>query len=108
MALLRRGVGRNSLTRAVTAGEAAAAAAHATAHPDELPGVRPDTGADTGPGPETPGDTPEPAENEPPLLGAAFFDLDNTVMRGASIFHMARGLYARDFFDTRDIARFGW
>lgn len=108
MALLRRGVGRNSLTRAVTAGEAAAAAAHAAAHPDELPGVRPDTGADTGPGPETPGDTPEPAENEPPLLGAAFFDLDNTVMRGASIFHMARGLYARDFFDTRDIARFGW
>lgn len=39
---------------------------------------------------------------------AAFFDVDNTVMQGASIFHLARGLYARDFFDARDIARFAW
>src|SRR3954447_20800952 len=34
---------------------------------------------------------------------AAFFDVDNTVMQGASIFHFARGLYKRDFFTTRDI-----
>lgn len=37
---------------------------------------------------------------------AAFFDVDNTIVRGASIFHLARGLYARRFFNTRDIARF--
>jgi len=36
---------------------------------------------------------------------AAFFDVDNTIVRGASIFHLARGLYARRFFSTRDIAR---
>jgi HAD superfamily hydrolase (TIGR01490 family) len=35
---------------------------------------------------------------------AAFFDVDNTVMQGASIFHLARGLYRRKFFTTRDIA----
>ncbi len=34
---------------------------------------------------------------------AAFFDVDNTVMQGASIFHLARGLYKRKFFSTRDI-----
>jgi HAD superfamily hydrolase (TIGR01490 family) len=39
---------------------------------------------------------------------AAFFDVDNTVMQGASIFHLARGLYARDFFTVRDIGRFAW
>lgn len=39
-------------------------------------------------------------------LAAAFFDVDNTVMRGASIFHLARGLYARKFLTPRDIGRF--
>jgi HAD superfamily hydrolase (TIGR01490 family) len=39
---------------------------------------------------------------------AAFFDVDNTVMQGASIFHLARGLYQRDFFSARDIGRFAW
>ena len=39
---------------------------------------------------------------------AAFFDVDNTIMQGASIFHLARGLYARDFFSARDIGRFAW
>jgi len=39
---------------------------------------------------------------------AAFFDVDNTIMQGASIFHLARGLYRRKFFHTRDIARFAW
>jgi len=39
---------------------------------------------------------------------AAFFDVDNTVMRGASIFHLARGLYARKFLTPRDIGRFAW
>lgn len=39
---------------------------------------------------------------------AAFFDVDNTVIRGASAFHIARGLHERGFFTTRDIIRFGW
>ncbi|HEY9565963.1 MAG TPA: HAD-IB family hydrolase [Nocardioides sp.] len=34
---------------------------------------------------------------------AAFFDVDNTVMQGASIFHLAKGLHRRKFFTTRDI-----
>jgi HAD superfamily hydrolase (TIGR01490 family) len=34
---------------------------------------------------------------------AAFFDVDNTVMQGASIFHLAKGLYRRKFFTTREI-----
>jgi HAD superfamily hydrolase (TIGR01490 family) len=39
---------------------------------------------------------------------AAFFDVDNTIVRGASIFHLARGLYRRDFLTMRDIVRFAW
>ena len=39
---------------------------------------------------------------------AAFFDVDNTVMQGASIFHLARGLHRRHFFGTRDILSAAW
>jgi len=39
---------------------------------------------------------------------AAFFDVDNTVMQGASIFHLARGLHRRKFFTTRDIVKAAW
>jgi HAD superfamily hydrolase (TIGR01490 family) len=39
---------------------------------------------------------------------AAFFDVDNTVMQGASIFHLARGMHRREFFTTKDIARAAW
>ncbi len=39
---------------------------------------------------------------------AAFFDVDNTIMRGASIFYLGVGLYRRGFFGTRDIARMAW
>lgn len=39
---------------------------------------------------------------------AAFFDLDNTVIRGASIFHLAKELYRRDFFSTRVIFKGVW
>ena len=42
------------------------------------------------------------------LHAAAFFDVDNTVMRGASVFHFARGLYQRDFFRTRDLLGAAW
>jgi len=45
----------------------------------------------------------------PPDPGAAaFFDVDNTMMQGASIYHFARGLAARDFFTWRDLATFAW
>ncbi len=39
---------------------------------------------------------------------AAFFDVDNTVMQGASIFHLARGLHKRQFFTTKDIVGAAW
>jgi HAD superfamily hydrolase (TIGR01490 family) len=41
----------------------------------------------------------------PDPRAAAFFDVDNTLMRGASIYHFARGLAARKMFGPRDLAR---
>jgi HAD superfamily hydrolase (TIGR01490 family) len=43
-----------------------------------------------------------------PTRVAAFFDVDNTVVRGASAFHIARGLRQRGYFRYRDIIRFAW
>ena len=37
---------------------------------------------------------------------AAFFDVDNTMMQGASIYYFARGLATRRYFTTADLARF--
>jgi HAD superfamily hydrolase (TIGR01490 family) len=37
---------------------------------------------------------------------AGFFDVDNTMMRGASIYYFARGLAARKYFTTGDLVRF--
>lgn len=39
---------------------------------------------------------------------AAFFDVDNTIVVGASIFHFAKGLAARKYFSTADLTRFVW
>ena len=39
---------------------------------------------------------------------AAFFDVDNTMIQGASIYWFARGLAARNYFTTGDLARFAW
>jgi HAD superfamily hydrolase (TIGR01490 family) len=39
---------------------------------------------------------------------AAFFDVDNTIVIGASIFHFAKGLAARKFFSTKDLSKFVW
>jgi HAD superfamily hydrolase (TIGR01490 family) len=39
---------------------------------------------------------------------AAFFDVDNTIIQGASIFHLARGLHRRKFFSTGDILGAAW
>jgi HAD superfamily hydrolase (TIGR01490 family) len=44
----------------------------------------------------------------PDPTAAAFFDVDNTMMQGASIFHLARGLHRRKFFTTREIASAAW
>jgi HAD superfamily hydrolase (TIGR01490 family) len=47
----------------------------------------------------TPTATPDPA-------AAAFFDVDNTIIRGASIYHFARGLAARGLFTSQDLMKF--
>jgi HAD superfamily hydrolase (TIGR01490 family) len=41
----------------------------------------------------------------PDLRAGAFFDVDNTLMRGASIYYFAKGLAARKMFGTRDLAK---
>ncbi|MGP3983860.1 HAD family hydrolase [Streptomyces sp. KR80] len=85
---------RSATARSVLAGEAAAEAARKTSR--ELEGEGPETAAE----PEFPvaGDS----------LAAAFFDLDNTVMQGAALFHFGRGLYKRKFFQKHELARFAW
>jgi HAD superfamily hydrolase (TIGR01490 family) len=47
-------------------------------------------------------------EVPPDATAGAFFDVDNTIVAGASIYHFARGLAARDFITTRDILDFAW
>ena len=47
-----------------------------------------------------------PHEHQP-AASAAFFDVDNTIMRGASIFHLAVGLARRNFFTGRELVGFG-
>jgi HAD superfamily hydrolase (TIGR01490 family) len=49
----------------------------------------------------------QPPPREDPTAGA-FFDVDNTLIRGASIYYFARGLAARDMFGPRDLARVAW
>jgi HAD superfamily hydrolase (TIGR01490 family) len=54
-----------------------------------------------------PADELEAALTAPPDPSAAgFFDVDNTMMQGASIYYLARGLAARKFFTTGDLVRF--
>ncbi len=38
---------------------------------------------------------------------AAFFDLDKTLIPGSSLFLLARGAYARDYYRVRDLLRVG-
>lgn len=45
---------------------------------------------------------------QPDPTAGAFFDVDNTLIRGASIYYFARGLAARDMFGPRDLARMAW
>lgn len=46
------------------------------------------------------------AEHRAVGLGAGFFDVDNTIMRGASIFHLAVGLARRNYFSVGEISGF--
>ncbi len=39
---------------------------------------------------------------------AAFFDVDNTLMKGASLFHVARKMYERKAFTLRQASGFAW
>lgn len=41
-------------------------------------------------------------------MAAAFFDVDNTLMRGASLYHLARGMAAHRFFTRRQLRSFAW
>ncbi len=84
MRIARSGRTREAVARAQLAGEASAEAAYQAVHGDDPVAVLP--GAD--------------------LTAAAFFDVDNTMMQGASVFHFARGLAARKFFTTGDLVRF--
>ncbi|MEU1618986.1 HAD-IB family hydrolase [Streptomyces sp. NPDC005722] len=85
---------RSATARSVLAGEAAAEAALAA--PAAPAGKKDD-----------PAGAPAfPVAGDP--HAAAFFDLDNTVMQGAAIFHFGRGLYKRKFFQSRDLVRFAW
>lgn len=51
---------------------------------------------------------PHDAEVPPDLTAAAFFDVDNTMVQGASIVHFARGLAARNYFSYSDMASAMW
>ncbi|MCV2394863.1 HAD-IB family hydrolase [Actinotalea sp. M2MS4P-6] len=52
------------------------------------------------------GMNPDAAGPPAPSRVAAFFDLDNTLIRGASAFHLAVGLRARGLVRWRDLAEF--
>lgn len=81
--------------RAKLAGEASANAALAL---QEAEAAADDTGTDRTDESQVPRD----------LTAAAFFDVDNTMVHGASIIHFARGLAARDYISLADMAQFGW
>ncbi len=41
-----------------------------------------------------------------PAKRAAFFDVDNTLIRGSTIYILGRGMYQRGYFTKKDISRF--
>ena len=92
MRFARAGRTREAAARAELAGEASAEAAYQAEHADH--------------GETDSSDTPIPPLLPADLTAAAFFDVDNTMMQGASVFHFARGLAARKFFTTGDLVKF--
>lgn len=49
-----------------------------------------------------------PAAPPPDPAAAAFFDVDNTMIRGASIYFFGKGMAGRGLVTTRDLLNFGW
>jgi HAD-superfamily subfamily IB hydrolase, TIGR01490 len=47
-----------------------------------------------------------PIRSDSPVI--AFFDVDNTLLRGASIYHLGQGAFRRGLLTTRDLVVFGW
>ncbi len=47
-----------------------------------------------------------PPPSDRPIV--AFFDVDNTLMRGASVYYVGREAFRRGLISWRDIALFGW
>ncbi|MBX3099426.1 MAG: HAD-IB family hydrolase [Salinibacterium sp.] len=47
-----------------------------------------------------------PPPSDRPII--AFFDVDNTLMRGASVYYVGREAFRRGLISWRDIALFGW
>lgn len=130
MAVLRRltQARRSTSERSALAGEAAAEAAEAALRAEpgaaDAPAADAQAAGDTaatgdapaaadGQAPAKPGKAPKaPAGNHTPdqddPRAAAFFDCDNTILRGAAIFYLGVGLFRRGFLTRRDIARFAW
>jgi HAD superfamily hydrolase (TIGR01490 family) len=49
-----------------------------------------------------------PKTPKPTKIEAAFFDLDNTLLRGASSFLFAKAAFERKFVNRRELWRFAW
>lgn len=47
-----------------------------------------------------------PSDREEPIL--AFFDVDNTLMRGASVYYVGKAAFRKGLISWRDIMLFGW
>ena len=50
----------------------------------------------------------KPAKKEQSKLAAAFFDVDNTILRGSSSFLFGKSAFERKFFSRKDFWRFAW
>lgn len=48
------------------------------------------------------------AEAKKPKIEAAFFDVDNTILRGSSSFLFGKAAFKEGFFTRKDFLRFGW
>jgi HAD superfamily hydrolase (TIGR01490 family) len=90
-------------------------------HVESLPGSdasaipvdRADQLATSGPVSSAPDEVSSGEQHQVPLIhedptAAAFFDLDNTVVQGASLFYLAKGMYRRGFFPPRVILKGLW
>lgn len=49
-----------------------------------------------------------PTNAKQPKIEAAFFDVDNTILRGSSSFLFGKAAFERGFFTRKDVWRFAW